>query len=109
MYMHDIVAAAEAIQRNIEGRTREEFFADDDLRAAVERRFEIIGEALRQAIDAQPVIEAQISEARRIVNFRNLLIHGYHLGDPKIVWDIARTKLPKLLEEVRGYSSTEEL
>jgi uncharacterized protein with HEPN domain len=102
MYMHDIIGAAEAIRRIIGGRSKDEFASDEDARASVERRFEIIGEALRQATDAQPMLESRISEARKIINFRNLLIHGYHLVDPFIVWDIARTKLPKLLEEARA-------
>ncbi len=102
VYIYDILKAGEAIRRNIEGRTLDDFFADDDLRAKVERRFEIIGEALRQAISADPTIEVRITDARRIIDFRNLLIHGYHQIDPSVVWDVARTDLPVLLDEVKA-------
>ena len=41
-------------------------------------------------------LASEISEYRRIVAFRNILIHGYAQVDDRLVWDIIETKLPEL-------------
>lgn len=71
------------------------------LRSAVERQFEIIGETLVQLSRLDEALAARISEYRRIIAFRNILIHGYAQVDDRIVWDILETKLPILRREVR--------
>jgi uncharacterized protein with HEPN domain len=58
------------------------------LRAAVERKFEIIGEALSKLSKADSAIASQIGEHARIIAFRNILIHGYAEIDDRLVWDI---------------------
>ena len=70
------------------------------LRSAVERQFEIIGEALAQLSRLDPTLASRISEFRRIIAFRNILIHGYAQVDDRIVWDIVETKLQVLRGEV---------
>jgi uncharacterized protein with HEPN domain len=56
-------------------------FADFDndivLRSAVERQFEILGEALGQLARLDAALAARIPKLREIVAFRNLLVHGY--------------------------------
>ena len=74
------------------------------LRAAVERQFEIIGEALRRLAKSDAATAARISEAERIVAFRNILAHGYADIDDQIVWSLVRSKLPGLLKEVESLS-----
>ncbi len=58
------------------------------LRAAVEREFEIIGEALAQLSKLDAALVARISDYRRIIAFRNILIHGYADVDDQLVWDL---------------------
>jgi uncharacterized protein with HEPN domain len=64
------------------------------LRAAVERDFEIIGEALSQLAKHHPPLAVRISEARRIIAFRNIPIHRHADVDDQLVWDVVETKLP---------------
>jgi len=45
------------------------------LRRAVEREIEIIGEAINRALKEDP--DLQIENAKRIVDTRNWVIHGY--------------------------------
>lgn len=64
--------------------------------SAVERQFEIIGEALKRLSRVNPDLAQRVPDLREIVNFRNLLIHGYAAIDHAQVWRIAETLLPAL-------------
>jgi uncharacterized protein with HEPN domain len=66
----------------------------------VEREFEIIGEALNRLDRLAPATAAQITSLRRIVDFRNRIIHGYDSVDDIIVWRTTQQHLPVLKSEV---------
>ena len=57
-------------------------------RSAVERQLAIIGEALSQLARVDQGLAARIPELRRVVAFRNVLIHGYDQIDNAGVWRI---------------------
>ena len=65
------------------------------LRSAVERQFEIIGEALGTLARVDATIAARIPELRDIVAFRNILIHGYAILDRARVWRVVEDDLPR--------------
>jgi uncharacterized protein with HEPN domain len=71
------------------------------LRSAVERQFEIIGEALAKLAKIDQETATLISEHRRIIAFRNILIHGYAQIDDRLVWGVLDSKLPALSQEVK--------
>ncbi|MCS7306733.1 MAG: DUF86 domain-containing protein [Thermoguttaceae bacterium] len=100
-YLYDIQKAAENIQTFVAGKTFSDYQQDVMLRSAVERQFGIIGEALVQMTKIDLPTAAQIPEYRRIIAFRNILIHGYAEVDDRIVWDIICEKLPVLLGAVQ--------
>lgn len=60
----------------MKGKSREDFAKDPMLRSAVERQYEIIGEAIAGLARVDPGCAERIPEHRRIVAFRNILIHG---------------------------------
>jgi uncharacterized protein with HEPN domain len=101
-YLHDMHQAAELIARFTGGKSLDEYARDVQLRSAVERQFEIIGEALAQLSRHDPPLAERISEKPRIIAFRNILIHGYAELDHRIVWDIVQSKLPTLRSEVEA-------
>lgn len=68
------------------------------LRRAVERELEIIGEAANHLLNLQPDIK--IDNARKIVDLRNFVIHGYDKVDNVIIWGVISKDLPKLKEQV---------
>lgn len=70
------------------------------LRRAVEREFEIIGEALNkiEKIDSS----VNISNKMQIINMRNRVIHGYDKIDNEIVWGTIIRHLPVLKQEVEN-------
>jgi uncharacterized protein with HEPN domain len=66
------------------------------VRPAIERQFEIIGESLNQLSKVDAGLAAEIPDLRRIVAFRNILIHGYATVDDALVWQVLNEKLPSL-------------
>jgi len=102
-YLYDIRQAADLLAAFISGKAFTDYEADAMLRAAVERQFEIIGEALAQLAKLDEGLASRISEYRRIIAFRNILIHGYADVDDRLVWDIIETRLPALRREVTAF------
>jgi uncharacterized protein with HEPN domain len=96
----DIQRAVEFLLQLTSGRTLDQYRSDEILRSAIERKFEIIGEALNRLQKVDPVLAAAIPQHRQIISFRNILIHGYDVIDDQVVWDIAQKDLQPLLQEV---------
>jgi len=99
-YLYDIRQAADLVVAFTEGKAFAHYESDAMLRAAVERQFEIIGEALAQLARLDEALASRISEHRRVIAFRNILIHGYADVDDRLVWDIVETKLPSLCHDI---------
>jgi uncharacterized protein with HEPN domain len=85
-YLWDILRAADLIAGFCVGKSLAEYLHDSMLRSAVERQFQIIGEALGQLARRDPATADTIPELRRIVAFRNILVHGYADVDDELVW-----------------------
>jgi len=68
------------------------------LRRAVERNIEIIGEAMNRILKSDNTI--LITHARKIVDTRNYVIHGYDSLTVDILWSIVVNHLPLLKIEV---------
>ena len=80
-YLWDVSQAVDRITRFVAGKTFQAYQADDLLRSAVERQFEIIGESLAQLRTVDAETASSVPESARIVGFWNLLIHGYATFD----------------------------
>jgi uncharacterized protein with HEPN domain len=100
--LYDMRAAANDVTTFAAGRSFDDFLADKQLRMAIERGFEIVGEALTQINKLDPATAQRISDWRAIIGFRNVLIHGYAQVDHAKTWDIVQTELPVLLRELEG-------
>ena len=99
-YLYDVQRAVQLLQEFTAGKTFDDYLREAMLRAAVEREFEIIGEALAQLAKRDATVVSKISGYRRIIAFRNILIHGYADVDDQLVWDIVEAKLPVLAQEI---------
>lgn len=98
-YLLDIQDSINGIYEYLgEVRDYKVFSSNRMMKKAIEREFEIIGEAMKRVLDLNPDI--QITNARKIVDFRNWVIHGYDHVDDVIVWGIIIKDLPRLKEEV---------
>jgi uncharacterized protein with HEPN domain len=108
-YLWDAKDSADAIAEFVSGRSLDDYLGDRMLRSAVERQFEIVGEALRQLEKTAPSLARKIPELPHAVAFRNILIHGYTAVDDRTVWRTIEEDLPglrrrltALLDEIGG-------
>ena len=80
--------------------TQDKYYSDyvDDVicRSAVERQFITLGEALSRLLKHAPEIGGQIPAHRDIINFRNILAHGYDRVEDEVVWGIVIKYVPQL-------------
>jgi uncharacterized protein with HEPN domain len=101
-YLFDINESIESINTYLgDVRDFKKYQEDKMLRRAIEREFEIIGEALGRIDKINP--EIQISSKKQIIGMRNRVIHGYDKIDDEIVWGTIVRHLPTLQEEVKKY------
>lgn len=100
--LHDARSACAAVATFTQGKDFAMYAADPLLRSAVERQFEIVGEALGRAVRRDQTVETLIPEVHRIVGLRNRLIHGYDSVDDQLMWDLVQTKLPALARVLDG-------
>ena len=99
-YLFDIAEACDLLAQFTRDKTLTDYQKDPLLRSGVERQFEIIGEALNQAIQHNPSLAVLISNSSMIISFRNRLIHGYATISDEVVWGVLETNLPVLTREV---------
>ena len=82
-YLHDILECCRFLEEHVSGHTLDDYAGDRGFRSAVER-------------------ELQISEHRRIISFRHVLVHGYDSLDHGLVWTLVQDKLPVLRAQVES-------
>ena len=99
-WLWDVREAAHAIEQFVAGMDGNAYARSELVHSAVERKFEVIGEALNQLSKADPLLAAKVPHLPQIVAFRNQLIHGYALVDHLTVWGVIQHALPALREAV---------
>jgi uncharacterized protein with HEPN domain len=99
-YLWDVQQALDRIVRFTSGRTFDDYLANDMLSAAVERQFEIIGEAFVRLRRIAPELTSVLPDVPQIIGFRNILVHAYGDVDSKEVWGAIENDLPRLREAV---------
>jgi uncharacterized protein with HEPN domain len=100
-YLLDIKTSIDSIYEFLGNELNfEKYKANKLLRRGVERELEIIGEATNRLLNLHPDIE--ISDAGRIVDLRNWVIHSYDNVDDVIIWGILNKDLPVLKTQVEG-------
>jgi uncharacterized protein with HEPN domain len=100
-YLWDALRATELLAEFSSGKSFADYLVDAMLRSAVERQFEIIGEALNNLSKVDQKLAASIPDLPRIVAFRNILIHGYASVDDALVWQVLTEKRPQLERHIR--------
>lgn len=101
VFLFDALSAAEAVTRFIGGCSPEQYQSDEILRSAVERQFEVLGEALNRAVKADPALIESLPDAPKVVAFRNVLAHGYDAVLDETVFAVATSDVPSLIQQLR--------
>ena len=98
--LYDIKLAIEEIESYFisETKTFDNYKRNSLLKRAIERNLEIIGEAISRLLKEDT--DLQISDARRIVELRNQIIHGYDSISDENIWGIIINYLPNLKTEI---------
>jgi uncharacterized protein with HEPN domain len=97
--LYDIKTAIESINIHLKGDLNFDAYRSDiTVKRAVEREFEIIGEAVNRILIEDDSV--QISDSRKIIALRNRIIHGYDTIDDAVIWNVIIANLPKLKGEV---------
>jgi uncharacterized protein with HEPN domain len=76
------------------------YLANDFLRLAIERQFEVVGEAARRLALTDPAIAGEIAELPQIISFRNVTELDYDEIDNALVTAIVQSRLPALRADV---------
>lgn len=108
-YLYDIAQACGLLDEFTADKTFDDYQADALLRSAVERQFEIIGEALNKATSLDPDLADEITDSNRVIAFRNRLIHGYASVADEVVWGVLETNLLTLRCEVNKLLADDDL
>jgi uncharacterized protein with HEPN domain len=100
-FLYDMQQACESLKDFMAGKTLDDYLQSELLRSAVERKLMIIGEALNRVLRMEPDLEPQIPDARQIIDFRNILVHGYFAIEHETVWGILEKDLPILTDQIQ--------
>jgi uncharacterized protein with HEPN domain len=94
--LYNMIEAPEAVGRFVANRTREQYAADELLRAGVVRKIEVIGEACRGISESLQTAHPEIPW-QKISATRHVLAHDYDFIDDDVTWRIATIYVPDLL------------
>jgi len=98
-YLFDIKTSIDSIHEFLgDKRDFVEYENNKLLRRGIEREIEIIGEAANRILKIDPTIK--IDNARKIVDLRNWVIHGYDKIDNVVIWGIISKQIPMLKVQI---------
>ncbi len=100
VYLFDIKRAIDEVESFfVDYPMRYEVFENDYLRrSAVERKTEIMGEAINRILKIQR--DFPLPNAKAIIDTRNRIIHGYDSVKPEFLWGLVIRHIPQLKKDV---------
>ncbi len=98
-FLKDIKNSLDKIFKYTDNIEFEDFINDDKTKDAVERNFEIIGEAVKN-LPADFKSKYPNIPFRQIAGMRDKLIHDYFGIDYEIIWKTIQDKLPEFKQNI---------
>ena len=99
----DALNACRLIQEFSQDHTLETYQRNPRDRSAVERQFEILGEAFNRIAEADPSLRSRFSEMGDAIGMRNRISHGYDRVIDAIVLDVAKEDIPNLIDKLASW------
>lgn len=100
-YLEDMRLATQFVLGTIAGSSLKELQENELIRSAIERKVQIIGESTKLLARFHPVIAKRIHNFRKIISFRNILVHSYDAIDVRVLWQFITRELPDLYNWTR--------
>lgn len=94
-----ILESINYIQTFTEGVSYDEFAENIEKQDAVQRRFEIIGEAVKNLPEDLKLSNHKIPW-RSVASMRDLIIHEYFSVSLELLWETIHNELPKFKNEI---------
>ena len=98
--LRQIIDFADEITAIVAGRTREDLDTNRELRRALERCVELVGEAATRLPADWRESHNEIPW-RQIIAMRNVMIHGYDVVLSDVLWNVVTNDVPKLRAEIK--------
>jgi len=99
----DATEACREIRELTAGKTLADYLADRPHRLAIERLFEILGEAFSRIDDVDPSFRDRFSEMGAAIGMRNRISHGYDRVIDSVVLDVAKENIPVLMAKLAAW------
>ena len=99
IYIGHILDAANKVTVRIQGKTRSEYDANEDLQIVLSFLIQTIGEAASR-------VSAEFRDAhshipwKQIIGMRNKIAHDYMNIDADIVWEVSTRNIPMLIAQL---------
>ncbi len=99
-YLQDVLDAITEMQSCfVDFPNRYDLFEKDIMRrCVVERKVEIMGEAINRIRKTDPSLN--IPNARAIIDTRNRIIHAYDNVQPEFLWSLVKRHIPELKTDI---------
>lgn len=107
LYLEDILESVNNIFIYAGDLSYENLIRDRMRADAIVRNFTIIGEAANN-IPQEMRKKYPIIEWRKLIDFRNVIVHDYFGIDYEILWDIIKRKLPELQKGIKAVLEKEQ-
>jgi len=99
----DALETCRKIQAFTAGQTLTAYRTDDMRRSAVERQFEILGEAFNRIDDVDSSFRDRFPDAGRIIEAGNRISHEYDSVDNEVIWNAAQDNVPLLMAKLEAW------
>jgi uncharacterized protein with HEPN domain len=100
VYIEDAIRACRNIQQFTYELGKDRFISDLKTQSAVERQFEVLGEALNRIKIIDRKILDNIDDWKEIIGFRNIIAHGYDVVEHELVWETIVNDIPVLIRQL---------
>ncbi len=106
IYLEDILESASRVLEYAEHMEFDDFLANKMAYDAILRNLELIGEAAKNVPNEIRGHYSQV-EWRKIAGLRDVLVHQYFGLEDETLWNIVKTEVPELLEQVKRILASE--